>query len=78
MKDQSLFDEREKAYLKELNRNPIWNGILDKLTRYSKISRYRPGKDEYQEKKWIYESGLFDEQDRIVSLLKPKTGDSVK
>lgn len=73
MKDQNFFDERERAFLREIGGNPVWRQILDKLTKYSSIQRYRPAKpDDHQEKRWIYESGQFDERDRIVSLLKPE------
>lgn len=67
----NFFDERERAYLKTLQDNPIWASILKKMETFSKTPRYKRGVDEdIQVSNWKYESGRLDERETILSLLR--------
>jgi len=65
-----LLDENERAYLLTLQDSPYWKSIIQKISTFSKIPRYRFDKDEKKQiTDWMYQSGRLDERESIVSLL---------
>lgn len=68
----NFFTEPERVFLKNLGEDPIWVGIINKMTTFSKTPRYQVKVKmpvENQTSDWVYNSGKLDEREIILSLL---------
>jgi hypothetical protein len=65
-----LLSDSDKRFLKELSSDPRWNRVIDSLRKTPPT--YRPDDDIEDEKlksKFIYESGMFNENSRVIKIL---------
>lgn len=67
-----MFNEGEKALLRELRMNATWGTILDKLRKFHREQpRYQPGGGDSKEQEldWIYWSGVDRCRNDLLKLL---------
>ena len=67
-----MFDESEKAFLRDLKASSTWHSILKKLADSRRaVPAYKPGKDAPagQERDWVYYSGVDRGANDLLKLL---------
>jgi hypothetical protein len=65
--------ESEKRFLIDLQMNPIWRPLLEKITNHAReLPRYKPGQGgaREQELDWIYYSGVDWMRAELLKLLR--------
>lgn len=68
-----MLSSEEKNFLTSLSVDPRWERILKSLEKKAPV--YRPDDDvpdDKQKSKFIYDSGVFNENDRILKMLRSK------
>ena len=65
-----ILNESEENYLKNLESNPIWLGIMDKITTYHTPPLYRGKEDDFNS--WVYRSGVYKGITGLISILRGK------
>ena len=63
-----ILDQTEMNYLKSLQKNPVWNNILTKLSIYTAPPLYKGNEDDFNS--WVYQSGVLKGVKGIISILK--------
>ena len=66
---EPLFSEAEIDYLKRLNLEPMFRGILEKVKNFPEIPSYKQG---MTEKDWIYASGAAMAYESVHKILSGK------
>ena len=59
----------EKALIRDLNRNPVFTGLMRRAMEDATVPKYTPGKDGDQESDWKYRSGKARGIEFVVNLL---------
>jgi len=60
----------ERIFLQEIQQHPLWDPLLDKLTRKA-ITAYKPEDNVLPVFfNWLYDSGRFRENQSIISFLR--------
>lgn len=65
-----ILNEAETNYLRNLESNPIWLGIMDKVMAFNTPPLYQGKEDDFNT--WVYRSGVYKGIKGLISLLRGK------